>query len=335
MMMFGRADSMESTHAEHARRQRVGLAGALVAVLALLTGTARAENVQDAQINGLAATFVAGKGTVAPIGVVIIPGSGPTDRNGNSVLGVRTDTYKLLAEALAERGISSVRYDKRGVAGSAAAAISETELRITHMIDDTVAVASWLRGRPGITSVALMGHSEGGVLALLSAGKVKPTAIVLLATLGRRLGSVLREQFSRPGTHPAISAEALRIVTALERGEDVAEVSPQLQAAFRPSVQPYLKSLMAVDPTALAAKTSQPMLIVGGGRDIQVGKSDFDGLLAARTDAVAYWDPGMGHTLKDAGRTPQSLQRAYTDPSLPLSTGLAERIADFILERQP
>jgi fermentation-respiration switch protein FrsA (DUF1100 family) len=221
------------------------------------------------------------------------------------------------------------------VAGSAAAAISETELRITHMIDDTVAVASWLRSRPGITFVALMGHSEGGVLALLSAGKVKPGAIVLLATLGRRLGSVLREQFSRPGTHPATSAEALRIVTALERGEDVAEVSPQLQAAFRPSVQPYLRSLMAVDPTALAAKTSQPMLIVGGGRDIQVGKSDFDGLLAARTDAVAYWDPGMGHTLKDAGRTPQSLQRAYTDPSLPLSTGLAERIADFILERQP
>jgi pimeloyl-ACP methyl ester carboxylesterase len=309
-------------------------AGILLMALELLTGAARAENTQDVQINGLAATFVAGKGTVAPIGAVIIAGSGPTDRNGNSVLGVRTDTYKLLAEALAERGISSVRYDKRGVAGSAAAAISETELRITHMVDDTVTVANWLRGRPGITSVALMGHSEGGVLALLSVSKVKPAAMVLLATLGRRLGSILREQFSRPGTHPAISAEALRIVAALERGEDVTEVSPQLQAAFRPSVQPYLRSLMAIDPTALAAKTSQPMLIVGGGRDIQVGKSDFDGLLAARTDAVAYWDPGMGHTLKDAGRTTQALQRAYADPSLPLSTGLAERIADFILERQ-
>jgi hypothetical protein len=102
---------MKSTTAEHARRQRVGLAGVLLAALALLSGAARAENAHDAQINGLAATFVAGKGAVAPIGVVIIPGSGPTDRNGNSVLGIRTDTYKLLAEALAERGISSVRYD--------------------------------------------------------------------------------------------------------------------------------------------------------------------------------------------------------------------------------
>lgn len=343
MMMFGRADSMKSMRADRDRTsslverpcRTVPWAGALLAALALLTGAAQAENVQEVQINGLAATFVAGKGKVSPIGAVIIAGSGPTDRNGNSVLGIRTDSYKLLAEALAERGVSSVRYDKRGIAGSAGVAVSEAELRITHMADDVTAVAKWLRDRPGMASVVLMGHSEGGLLALMSAARVKPAALILLATTGRRLGSVLREQFSRSGTHPAISAEALRIVAALERGEDVAEVSPQLQAAFRPSVQPYLRSLMAIDPAALADKTSQPLLIVGGGRDIQVGKSDFDGLLAARTDAVAYWDPGMGHTLKDAGRTPQSLQRAYTDPDVPLSTGLAERIADFILERQP
>lgn len=315
-------------------RRPIQWAGLLLAGLALLAGPARAETVQDVQINGLAATFVAGKGKPSPIGAVIIAGSGPTDRDGNSVLGIKTDTYKLLAEALAERGISSVRYDKRGVAGSAAVAIKETDLRVTHMADDAVTAANWLRASPGITSIVLMGHSEGGVLALLGIARAKPAALVLLATPGRKLGSILREQFSRPGTHPAISAEALRIVAALERGEDVAEVSPHLQAAFRPSVQPYLRSLIAIDPAALAAKTSLPVLIVGGGRDIQVGKSDFDGLLAARTDAVAYWDPGMGHTLKDAGRTAQSLQRAYTDPSVPLSTGLAERIADFILEQQ-
>lgn len=342
MMMFGRADSMKSTSAGYTscsnsvnqtRWRPICWAAALLGSLALLAGTARTENVQDVHIDGLAATFVAGKGNVSAIGVVIIAGSGPTDRNGNSALGLKTDTYKLLAEALAERGISSVRYDKRGLAGSAAIAIRETDLRITHMVDDAMTVADWLRGRPGITAIALMGHSEGGLLALMSAARVKPAAIVLLATPGRRLGSILREQFSRSGTHPAIASDALRIVAALERGEDVAEVSPHLQAAFRPSVQPYLRSLMAIDPAALAAKTSQATLVVGGGRDVQVGKSDFDGLMAARTDAEGYWEPGMGHTLKDAGRTAESLQQAYTNPSMPLSTGLAERIADFILKR--
>lgn len=331
---------MKSTGAKHVR-WRAGppcriarRAGALLAALALLTGAAGAENVRDVEINGLAATFVAGKAKAASVGVVMIAGSGPTDRNGNSALGLRTDTYRLLAEALAERGISSVRYDKRGVAGSAAAAMNEAALRVTHLADDTVAVAAWLRGRPGIASVVVMGHSEGGLLALLGAGRIKPAAIVLLSTPGRRLGPILREQFARPGNHPATAAEALRILAALERGEDVPDVSPQLAPAFRPSVQPYLRSVMTVDPAALAAKTSQPILIVGGGRDIQIGKSDFDGLLAARSDAVAYWDPGMGHTLKDAGRTTQALQQAYTDPNILLSTGLAERIADFILERQ-
>jgi uncharacterized protein len=300
--------------------------------LALLTGAARAENARDVQIDGLAATFVIGKAKAASIGVVIVAGSGPTDRNGNSVLGLRTDTYRLLAEALAERGISSVRYDKRGVGGSAATAVSETALRVAHLSDDAMAIANWMREQQGIASVVLMGHSEGGLLALLGSGRINPAAIVLLSTPGRKLGPILREQFSRPGTHPAIASEALRIVAALERGEDVPDVSPHLTAAFRPSVQPYLRSLMAIDPAALAAKTSQPILIVGGGRDIQVGKSDFDALLAARDNAVAFWDPGMGHTLKDAGRTAQSVTRAYTDPTFPLSTGLAERIADFILE---
>ncbi len=339
MMMFERADSMKSTGAKHVRRRagppcRIARrAGALLAALALLTGTAGAENARDVEINRLAATFVAGKAKAASAGVVMISGSGPTDRNGNSVLGLRTETYRLLAEALAERGISSVRYDKRGVAGSTSAAIGEAALRVGHLADDAVAVSAWLRGRPGIASIVLMGHSEGGLLALLGAARIKPAAIVLLSTPGRRLGTVLREQFSRPGTHPADAAEARRILAALERGEDVPDVSQQLAPAFRPSVQPYLRSVMTIDPAALAAKTSQPILIVGGGRDIQVGKSDFDGLLAARSDAVAYWDPGMGHTLKDAGRTPQALQQAYTDPNIPLSTGLAERIADFILER--
>ena len=53
----------------------------------------------------------AGKG--APV-LLIIPGSGPTDRDGNSPLGVKAGTYRLLAEALAARGVSSVRIDKRG-----------------------------------------------------------------------------------------------------------------------------------------------------------------------------------------------------------------------------
>jgi pimeloyl-ACP methyl ester carboxylesterase len=296
--------------------------------MALASGPAHA---RDVDIGGLAATFLRAGGTRPAPGAVIIAGSGPTDRDGNSRLGLNTNSYKLLAEALGARGISSVRYDKRGVGGSAKLAALERETTVQHFVSDAAAVAQWLATQPDITSVVLIGHSEGGLIALLAAETLKPAGIVLLAAPGRRLGALLREQFARPGIPAPSVAEARGIIAALERGEDVADVSKSLAPAFRPSVQPYLRSLMAIDPVGLARSLPLPLMIIGGGRDLQVGRSDFDALVAGRPDAVAYWEPDMGHTLKPMRLDPRSLKQAYTDPNLALVAGLTDRIADFIL----
>jgi hypothetical protein len=305
------------------------LAGVLLAALT----TAAAAEPKDVDIGGLSATYLAPAGKDKVPGVVMIAGSGPTDRNGNNAMGLKTDTYKLLAEALATAGIASVRYDKRGIAGSVKIAKPERELTIGHFADDAVAVTAWLRKKPEIGSIVLIGHSEGGLIALLTAKRAHAAGVVLLATPGRRLAAVLREQFTRAGSSTrAYAPEALAIIAALERGEDVAEVEPALAGAFRPSVQPYLRSMMAVDPAALADTLGKPLMVVGGGRDIQVGKSDFDALTASRPDAVAYWEPSMAHTLKLAGANAQSMASAYTDPNLPLPVGLADRIIQFVKE---
>lgn len=285
----------------------------------------------DVEIGGLAATFLAPEGVTPVAAALIIAGSGPTDRNGNSHLGLKTDAYKLLAAALGGRGIATVRYDKRGIGGSAKSARPEHEIVFGHYVEDATAVARWLLGQIGLKSIFLIGHSEGGTLALKAAKDVPTAGIVLLAAPGRTLGTILRDQFSRPGTARDIASEAMRIIASLERGEDVAEVDRQLAGAFRPSVQPYLRSSMSIDPAGLARDAGVPLLIIGGGRDFQIGKSDFDALSAARPDAEAYWESDMAHTLKLSRADPQSVQRAYTDPSQPLAPGLADRIADFIL----
>lgn len=307
-------------------------ATALLAALALTvvapTATRAAEEVK---IDGLAGTLTTAQTPKAA--ALIIAGSGPTDRNGNSHLGLKTDAYKLLAEALADHGIVTLRYDKRGIGASAKSARPEAEVIIQHFVDDAVLAARWLQARVNSAAIFMIGHSEGGVMGLLAAEKVVPSGIVLLAAPGRTLGTILREQFSRPGTPRDITVDALHIIGALERNEDIADVEPRLAAAFRPSVQPYLRSAMAIDPAALARGLNVPLLIVGGGRDFQVGKSDFDALSAARPDADAYWDPDMAHTLKPSRADPRSVQQAYTDPNVPLAVGLATRIADFILER--
>jgi pimeloyl-ACP methyl ester carboxylesterase len=285
----------------------------------------------EVEINGLAATLLSPEDSKSRAAAVIIAGSGPTDRNGNSHLGLKTDAYKLLAEALLSRGITTVRFDKRGIGGSVKSARPEPEVVIGHYVDDTVRIARWLQARTRSKSIYLIGHSEGGTLALLAARHVPTAGVVLLAAPGRTLATILREQYSRPGPLRNAAPEAMSIIAALERGESVAEIDPRLAAAFRPSVQPYLRSLILLDPVPLARDLRAPLLIVGGGRDFQIGKSDFDALSASRSDAAAYWDPDMAHTLKMSRADPQSVQRAYTDPSQPLAPSLSDRVAEFIL----
>ena len=74
-------------------------------------------------------------GKRAPV-VVIIPGSGPTDRDGNNPMGVTAASYRLLAESLAKRGISSVRIDKRGMFGSKAAIANGNDVTIAAYAAD-------------------------------------------------------------------------------------------------------------------------------------------------------------------------------------------------------
>jgi hypothetical protein len=122
----------------------------------------------------------------------------------------------------------------------------------------------------------------------------------------------------------------MSIIAALERGERVATVSPELAPVFRPSVQGYLISLMRVDPIERLRSGRAPLLVIGGGKDVQISRADFDALAAARPDAESFWAPTMGHTLKGVGEEPDAQQRAYADPRLPLQDGLAGRIAAFL-----
>jgi pimeloyl-ACP methyl ester carboxylesterase len=295
-----------------------------------LTPAQAAMDEQTIDISGLAATYVRPQGTASAPHAVIIAGSGATDRDGNNLAGLKTDSYKLLAQGLAERGIATVRYDKRGVAGSAALARNERELTIELFAADAVKVAAWTKERAHGAPLVLIGHSEGGMVALLAAKRAGAKALVLLTTPGRPYGVILREQFTRPGVPRALSRTAVGIIAALEEGKEVPHVDQGLALAFRPSAQPFLISAMKIDPAERLRALHLPAMVVGGGLDIQIGKTDFDALTGIGANDDAYWDPTMGHTLKEMSPNAQSLRRAYTDPSLPLSVGLAERIAKFI-----
>src|SRR5690349_24675735 len=101
----------------------LGVAHVVAAAMLFLAAGSPASAAGPAErrltVEGLATTYLRPDGNDRVPLAVIIAGSGPTDRDGNSVQGLQTDAYKQLAQALADPGIASVRYDKRGIGGSA------------------------------------------------------------------------------------------------------------------------------------------------------------------------------------------------------------------------
>lgn len=307
--------------------------------LALSAAPAAAQTPVEAAIEApgpqgaLAGTLIA-RAPGKPV-VLMLPGSGPTDRDGNNRLGGHSDSTKLLAQALAARGIGSVRIDKRGLFGSKAAIADPNAVTIGDYATDTHRWIDAIRAKTGAHCVWVLGHSEGGLIALKAAQAPQGICgLVLLAAAGRPMGTLLREQLAASGLPPAMLAQADAGFTRLEHGErvDPATVPPVLMSLFNPAVQGFLIDQMALDPAKLARAYRGPVLIVSGARDIQVAAADAEALHHARPDATLLVVPGMTHVLKATDSEARAANLAtYRDPALPLAPGLAEGIAAFLL----
>jgi len=305
---------------------------ALAATL-LTTGPVETAVVLPAQPAPLHGTLLAPDGPARAV-AVILPGSGPTDRDGNSPqFGISAQPYRLLARGLADRGIATVRIDKRGIGESAAAGPAEADLRFTTYAQDARAWAAEAAARAGRPCAWLIGHSEGALVALAAADDHADSicGLVLLSGAGRPAGVVLREQLARGLAEP-MKTEAFDILSELEAGRAVADTPPGLASLFRPSVQPYLMSWLPLDPAALIAAWDGPVLIGQGTTDIQVTVVDAETMAAARPDArLVLWE-GVNHVLKTAPAERAANVATYADPDLPLAPGIVEDVADFILE---
>jgi pimeloyl-ACP methyl ester carboxylesterase len=274
----------------------------------------------------LALPSAAGK---APV-VLIIAGSGPTDRDGNSAgLPGRNDSLKMLAAALADAGFASVRYDKRGIAASRAAGPAESALRFDTYVDDAVAWVARLKADPRFTSVTVLGHSEGALTGMLAARRGGAAACVSVAGVAQRPGAILRRQLAGKLPPPLVEVND-NILAALERGQTVAEVPPALAALYRPGVQPYLISWMKYDPAREIAALRIPVLIAQGTTDIQVGVDQAELLKAAKPDATLAIVPGMNHVLKEVAANAPDPLASYSDPALPLAPQLVGAIVGFL-----
>lgn len=266
-------------------------------------------------------------------GALIIAGSGPVDRNGN-LPSARNNGLQQLAHALAARGVATLRIDKRGVAESTQAGPDESDLRFSTYVDDACRWLDFLQKEPLIDRCALIGHSEGALIAILAAQRSKISLLVLLAGLGRGAGRAIFDQLQAAGLPDALLGSAQRTLWALEQGQTVGDSAPELNALFRPSIQPYLISWLALDPTVELAKVQVPAFVVHGTNDLQVNPTEGDMLAGANPQARSIVISGMNHILKLAPLDRSANLATYNDPNLPIAEELVKAVAEFVCKTE-
>ena len=261
--------------------------------------------------------------------VLIIAGSGPTDRDGNNI-SLQNNSLKMIAQGLYMNDIASFRFDKRGISRSAAAGMSEEDLRFEHYIEDVQQWCSLLKEDSRFSSFIILGHSEGSLIGMIASQTVSPDKFISIAGPGFSMQATLRRQLADQPVY--ILSMSLPIIEQLEKGKTVDSVPPLINMLFRPSIQPYLISTFKYDPVIEISKVQSPVLIVQGTTDIQIQVEDAKKLAAANSNSELVIIEGMNHILKEADANRFLNLRTYGDPNLELKQGLIEKITKFIVE---
>jgi uncharacterized protein len=266
--------------------------------------------------------------------VLIIPGSGPTDRDGNNPLGVSSASYRLLAEDLAKQGIASLRIDKRGLFGSKAAIADANAVTIDAYAADVRNWAKAVQSKTKRKCVWILGHSEGGLVALKAAQvPANICGVITVSAPGRPLQVVLKEQLAANPANASILPDANKALDELSAGRrvDVSAMHPALQQLFAPPLQGFLINMFAQDPAKLAAQLSVPLAIIQGDKDLQVSVVDAEALAKAQPKAKLMLIAGMTHVLKHVdSNDPAANYATYADAAKPVDPAMVGAIVRVV-----
>lgn len=291
----------------------------------------------------LVGTFLAPKGATHGPAVMLLAGSGPSNRDGDSGP-LKIQVLKEIAEGLAAKGVASLRYDKRAVAPTYMAKFPKDQSQFNDFFSfeaftgDAEGGLAWLKAQKEVDAArtAVLGHSEGGLIALAIAQKAKPKGLILVATAGRDFGTVLEEQiaqgysaqFTPKPLLATLVADTKRAVASVRKSSTVpVDIHPSLKAVFPAYATRLLHSEMTLDPVVLAQSFHGPTLVVQGDKDIQISVDrDMPLLRKAMPHAEVFVVKGGTHCLK--------VWKDAKDPGLvgPMVPGTVEKIADWAMK---
>lgn len=315
-----------------------------------LAGNASCLVEREVSIESAGATLVgkltlpiaAAQGGEAAPTLLLLPGSGAVDLDGDSPPLLVNAGYRQLAYALACEGFGVLRASKLGIPPSTGDANAVTLDTYAENAADWFAL---LGSQPGVDGarLGLLGHSEGGLVALYATnrGAVAPAAVVLVAAPGRPLQDLLREQLLARTAEgggdraqlAAVGRQLAEVVAAVEASTGTAlTLTPDLEAnplaAMFAGAAGLLRSEFAVSPAAEARGVTAPVGIFQGEKDMQVTVLDGTLLAAAAPTAELHLYPDLTHNLVDTDGP--ALGALLPGPDAVISGALVSDIAAFL-----
>ena len=260
---------------------------------------------------------------------IIVSGSGPTDRDGNNT-SLKSDYLKMLAEGLFENGVSSYRYDKRGVSKSLGDIKSPNEIQFLDYVNDAKSIINHFKDTKKYKKIVIIGHSEGSLIGML-ASKAIADGFISIAGAGVDYLTLIQRQLSNRA--PYIKSMADPIIEQLKKNILVDSVPPLLNNLFGTNLQRFLINASSYDPEVEISKLGMPILIIQGTNDIQVEVNDAEILHAASSKSRLEIIQGMNHVFRQASENFILNLQTYANPDLPIDKNLPLIISEFIFEK--
>lgn len=258
--------------------------------------------------------------------VLLIAGSGPTDRDGNQK-GLTNNSLKYLSEELAKNDIAVFSYDKRIIAQMKTGTVNEATLTFDDFITDATSVLLFFKNQKKYNKIIIAGHSEGSLIGMIAANG-KADAFISLAGAGRTIDAVLVEQITKQA--PFLKEETKKNLDILKSGKTFELKNPMLASIFRESVQPYLISWIKYNPQIEIEKLQIPVLIVNGTKDLQVTIQEAELLKKAKPEADLVLIENMNHIFKEIKGDDAENMKSYSDPVIPIATKLTSTLTTFV-----
>ncbi|MDO1499955.1 alpha/beta hydrolase [Winogradskyella maritima] len=261
--------------------------------------------------------------------VIIIAGSGPTNRNGNQNF-FKNNALKKLAEALSSKGIATFRYDKRIVKQIKMGKVDK-DMSFDDFVSDASDVIDYFKDKETYSKIYVAGHSQGSLVGML-AGKDQLDGFISLAGAGQNIGDVIIEQVDK--TAPFFTESTKKVVASLKDGKKTKDYPKELGSMFREDLQEFMISWMKYNPTEELKDLDIPILIINGTKDLQVPETEAVLLKESNPKAELVIIENMNHVLFEIKGNDLENSKSYNESFRPISEELVSSILTFIESNQ-